>query len=373
MSTDRPSLFRSVRGAAYQQAVKIMFRISPERIHGMMTSALEKVSHSPALLRAMDKAWVVKDSRLEQTIAGVTFPRPLGLAAGFDKDAREVNVWGPIGFGFAEVGTVTHVPQPGNPIPRLFRLPADRALLNRMGFNNESARAAAIRLQSHRSSVPVGVNLGKSKITEPEQANNDYRQSARVVDPVADYLVINVSSPNTPGLRNLQAVESLRPIVQAVQAESSRPLFVKIAPDLSDEDIDAVVDLAIEMGITGLIATNTTISRDNLKTDASYVRALGAGGISGAPVAARSLEVLRRINSRSRGKLVLVGVGGIETPKQAWERIGAGASLLQGYTPLIYGGPDWIRDIHRGIAKQLTRHGIENLADAVGRGLPWID
>ncbi|MCX2163751.1 quinone-dependent dihydroorotate dehydrogenase [Corynebacterium auriscanis] len=373
MNTNQPSPFRAVRGAVYRQAVKAMFRIPPERIHGQMTVALEKVSNSPAALQALERAWVVNDSRLSQNIAGITFPRPLGLAAGFDKDAREVNVWGAIGFGAAEVGTVTHLAQPGNPVPRLFRLPEDRALLNRMGFNNESARAAAMRLQNHRSTVPVGVNLGKSKITEPEQADNDYRQSARVVDSVADYLVINVSSPNTPGLRDLQAVASLRPIIAAVQSESSRPLFVKIAPDLSDEDIDAVVDLAIESGLTGLIATNTTISREGLKTDSSYVRALGAGGISGAPVAVRSLEVLRRIHARAQGKLVLVSVGGIETAQQAWERIGAGAHLLQGYTALIYGGPDWIRDIHLGISQQLTRHGLSNLADAVGKGLPWVD
>ncbi|WP_273351868.1 quinone-dependent dihydroorotate dehydrogenase [Corynebacterium resistens] len=373
MNTSQPSLFRSIRGVAYKQAVKAMFRVPPERIHGQMTAILEKVSASPAVLNALSKAWVVNDSRLAQKVAGITFPRPLGLAAGFDKDAREVNVWGAIGFGSAEVGTVTHLAQPGNPVPRLFRLPEDRALLNRMGFNNESARAAAMRLQSHRSSVPVGVNLGKSKLTEPDQADNDYRQSARVVDSVADYLVINVSSPNTPGLRDLQAVESLRPIIAAVQEESSRPLFVKIAPDLSDEDIDAVVDLALETGLTGLIATNTTILRDNLKTDAEYVRSLGAGGISGAPVAQRSLEVLHRIYARAQGKLVLVSVGGIETPQQAWERIGAGANLLQGYTALIYGGPDWIRDIHRGISEQLTRHGVKTLADAVGKSLPWID
>src|SRR5699024_3738708 len=191
----------------------------------------------------------------------ICFDRPLGLAAGFDKNAEEFHIWGPLGFGYSELGTLTSVAQPGNPTPRLFRLPEDRAILNRMGFNNDGAIAAAQRLSRRRCLEPVGVNLGKAKITPAELAPNDYRESARAVKDVADYLVINVSSPNTPGLLALQAVDSLRPIVAAVQEEADLPLFVKIAPDLSDEDIDAVTDLAIELGVTGLIATNTTISR----------------------------------------------------------------------------------------------------------------
>lgn len=318
----------------------------------------------------MRRLLVIDDPVLAQTVAGLDFPRPLGLAAGFDKNATEVDIWGPLGFGFAEVGTVTAAAQPGNPTPRLFRLSADRALLNRMGFNNDGAAVAAARLQGRVEPEPVGVNLGKTKVTPADLAPQDYRSSARAVDAVADYLVINVSSPNTPGLRDLQAVESLRPIIEAVREVSSRPLFVKIAPDLSDEDVDAVTDLSLDLGITGLIATNTTISRDNLGTPG--VRQLGAGGVSGPPVAARALDVLRRIRRRAGDRLILIGVGGIETPRQAWERISAGAALLQGYTGLIYGGPDWIRDIHLGLADQVRRQGFDSIAEAVGAERPWI-
>ena len=201
----------------------------------------------------------------------------------------------------------------------------------------------------------------------------DYRRSASLLGDLADYLVVNVSSPNTPGLRDLQAVESLRPILQAVQEATSAPVLVKIAPDLSDEDIDAVADLALELGLDGIVATNTTISREGLSTPAAEVEAMGAGGISGPPVADRALEVLRRLYARVGDKLVLIGVGGISTPQQAWERITAGATLLQGYTGLIYGGPDWIRDIHLGIAMQLRHHGLANIKDAVGSELPWAD
>lgn len=366
-------MLKKIRHGAYQVALKGMFTLRPERIHGLMSRGLQQVAGSRAALSAMDGALAVHDDALSQQIAGLTFPRPLGLAAGFDKDAKEVDAWGPLGFGFAEIGTVTALAQPGNPTPRLFRLPKDKAILNRMGFNNEGSRAAAMRLQKRSTDIPVGANLGKSKLVAAEIADRDYRESAKAIGGVADYLVINVSSPNTPGLRDLQAVESLRPIIRAVQEESTRPLFVKIAPDLSDEDIDQVCDLAIEMGVTGLIATNTTISREGLKTPAHEVKAMGAGGISGAPVAARALEVLRRLAARADGKLVLIGVGGIDSPRVAWERISAGANLIQGYTPFIYGGPDWIREIHQGLSAQLKAHGLENISQAVGSGLPWVE
>ena len=202
---------------------------------------------------------------------------------------------------------------------------------------------------------------------------DDYRQCASVLGDLADYVVVNVSSPNTPGLRDLQAVESLRPIMEAVVESTSSPVLVKIAPDLSDEDIDAVADMAVEVGLAGIVATNTTISREGLSTPANEVAAMGAGGVSGPPVAERSLEVLKRLHARVGEKLVLVSAGGISTPEQAWERITAGASLLQGYTGLIYGGPDWIRDIHRGIAQQIHAHGLSTISEAVGSGLEWID
>ncbi|HJC84510.1 MAG TPA: quinone-dependent dihydroorotate dehydrogenase [Candidatus Corynebacterium faecigallinarum] len=365
------SLFRRARGRVYATSLKVMFRLRPERIHGLMSTALTATAAVTPARDALRRTLVVDDPVLSQTIAGIAFPRPLGLAAGFDKNATEVDVWGPLGFGYSEVGTVTAVAQPGNPTPRLFRLSRDGALLNRMGFNNDGARSAITRLSRRCEPEPVGLNLGKTKMTPPERAAADYFESARTVRDNADYLVINVSSPNTPGLRDLQAVESLRPIVDAVRSASDLPLFVKIAPDLSDEDIDAVTDLALELGLTGLIATNTTISRDGLATPASEVTALGAGGVSGIPVAERALEVLQRIRQRAGDDLVLIGVGGISTAQQAWERINAGASLLQGYTGFIYGGPDWIRDIHLGLAQQVRRHGLGNISEAVGAGLSW--
>ena len=295
---------------------------------------------------------------------GVSFPGPLGLAAGFDKDGLGLHTWGPLGFGYAEVGTVTAQAQPGNPQPRLFRLPADRGLLNRMGFNNHGAGQLALRLARHHPDVPIGVNIGKSKATPPERAVDDYRSSARLLGPLAAYLVVNVSSPNTPGLRDLQAVEALRPILTAVLAETSTPVLVKIAPDLSDEDVDAVADLAVELGLAGIVATNTTISRAGLRTPG--VDALGPGGISGPPVADRALAVLRRLRARVGDQLVLISVGGIETAEDAWQRITAGAALLQGYTGFVYGGGLWAKGIHDGIAARLHAGGFASLAEAVG-------
>lgn len=266
---------------------------------------------------------------------------------------------------------MTASPQPGNPTPRLFRLPADKAILNRMGFNNAGAAQVAGNLRRRTSEDVIGINIGKTKVVPAEKAIDDYRRSAALLGDLADYLVVNVSSPNTPGLRDLQAVDSLRPILKAVQETTSTPVLVKIAPDLGADDIDAVADLAVELGLDGIVATNTTISREGLVTPTRTVEDMGAGGISGAPLAERSLDVLRQLYARVGKDLVLIGVGGISTPQQAWERIAAGATLLQGYTGLIYGGPDWIRDIHLGIAAQLRAHGLSNIAEAVGSELPW--
>jgi dihydroorotate dehydrogenase len=301
---------------------------------------------------------------LETTIFGVRFPGPLGLAAGFDKDGSGLKTWGALGFGYAEVGTVTARPQPGNPAPRMFRLADDRALLNRMGFNNHGAGALAAKLSRNVSEVPIGANIGKTKTTPAEAAVDDYSESARLVGPLASFLVVNVSSPNTPGLRDLQAVESLRPILAAVRAQTTTPVLVKIAPDLSDSDVDEIADLAVELGLAGIVATNTTVSRDGLITPG--VAELGAGGISGAPVAQRSVEVLRRLYRRVGDRLVLISVGGIETADDAWERITAGASLLQGYTGFVYGGGLWAKHIHDGLAQRLHDGGFASLADAVG-------
>jgi dihydroorotate dehydrogenase len=286
---------------------------------------------------------------------GLDLPSPLGLAAGFDKDAAHLDALTALGFGFVEVGTVTAEPQAGNPRPRMFRLPADRALVNRMGFNNAGADAAAARLARprDRGSV-VGVNIGKTKTAQDAAA--DYRASASRLAPLADYLVINVSSPNTPGLRDLQAVDELRALIVTVRdavAAAGRPipLLVKIAPDLADADVDAIADLAVEVGLDGLVATNTTVSRDGLETDRASVAAAGAGGLSGAPLADRSLAVLRRLRDRVGEDMVLVSVGGVETPQDAWARLQAGATLVQAYTAFVYGGPLWPARMQRGLAR----------------------
>jgi dihydroorotate dehydrogenase len=308
---------------------------------------------------------------------GRELPGPLGLAAGFDKDAEGPDALGMLGFAFVEVGTVTTHPQPGNPKPRLFRLPADRALINRMGFNNHGAAAAAARLRNRRASgFTVGANIGKSKVTPESEAVADYTASARLLADVADYLVVNVSSPNTPGLRDLQAVTHLRPLLVAVretldEASTRRiPLLVKIAPDLADEDIDAIADLALELGLDGIIATNTTIARDHLATSPAEVQAAGPGGLSGAPLKQRALQVLRQLHARTGGRLVLIAAGGIETADDAWERIQAGATLVQAYTGFIYGGPRWPHHIHTGLASRTRQAGLATIQQAVGANQP---
>ena len=344
----------------------MFFLVPPERIHTIVFALLRMVTAPKPLRNGLSRWLAPHDPVLETTVFGVRFPGPVGLAAGFDKNGSGLKTWGALGFGYAEVGTVTARAQPGNPQPRMFRLADDRALLNRMGFNNHGAGELALKLSRAVPDVPIGANIGKTKSTPPEDAVEDYTESARLVGPLASFLVVNVSSPNTPGLRDLQAVESLRPILAAVVAETSTPVLVKIAPDLADDDIDEIADLAVELGLAGIVATNTTISRSGLATPG--VDELGAGGISGPPVAQRSVEVLRRLYARAGDQLTLISVGGIETADDAWERITAGASLLQGYTGFIYGGGLWAKHIHDGIAQRLRAGGFASLADAVGSG-----
>jgi dihydroorotate dehydrogenase len=319
------------------------------------------------------RTWLTpSDPVLRVRAFGRDLPGPLGLAAGFDKDALGPDALGMLGFAFVEVGTVTAQPQPGNPKPRMFRLPRDRALINRMGFNNHGAAAAAERLRSRRGrSLTVGANIGKTKAVPESGAAGDYAASARLLAGVADYLVINVSSPNTPGLRDLQAVTHLRPLVTAVrdalESTGTRiPLLVKIAPDLADDDIDAIADLALELGLDGIIATNTTITRDHLATSPAAVAAAGAGGLSGAPLKDHSLHVLCRLRARVGNRITLVAAGGIETPDDAWERIQAGATLLQAYTGFVYGGPLWPHHIHRGLARRTREAGLASIRQAIG-------
>ena len=327
--------------------------------------------------RVPGAAWLLgrwlgpQDPVLRVRALGLEFPGPLGLAAGFDKDARGTRGLAALGFGFVEVGTVTARAQPGNPRPRMFRLTADRALVNRMGFNNAGAAAAAARLgrsrgRRARGGPVVGVNIGKTRAVPDADAAADYAASARAVAAVADYVVVNVSSPNTPGLRDLQAADRLRPVLVAVRAaldaaapERHVPLLVKIAPDLADADVDAVADLALELSLDGIIATNTTVSRDGLASPAAEVAAAGAGGLSGPPLRARSLAVLRRLHARAGDRLVLIAAGGIETPDDAWERLRAGATLVQAYTAFVYGGPLWPRRMHAGLARRLAKGRVE--------------
>jgi dihydroorotate dehydrogenase len=312
-----------------------------------------------------------RDPVLRVRALGLEFPGPVGLAAGFDKDARGTRGLGALGFGFVEVGTVTARAQPGSDRPRLFRLTADRALVNRMGFNNAGAAAAAARLRGRGTGGPiVGVNIGKSRAASEEEVAADYAASARAVAGVADYVVVNVSSPNTPGLRDLQAAERLRPVLTAVRAALDEaaaqrvPLLVKIAPDLADADIDAVADLALELGLDGIVATNTTVSRDGLVSPPAEIAAAGAGGLSGAPLRARALAVLERLRARVGDRLVLVSVGGIETPQDAWERLRAGATLVQAYTGFVYGGPLWPWRMHAGLARLAKEAGLASIGEA---------
>ena len=323
-----------------------------------------------------------RDPRLEQTLFGCRFANPLGLAAGFDKNGVAAAIWHLFGFGFAELGTVTWQVQPGNPRPRLFRLAEERAALNRMGFNNEGARG--VRRLLERQQLPpagqrpavLGINLGKSKLASLDQAPDDYAASLELLAPLADYAVVNVSSPNTPGLRDLQEETLLRRLVERLRRlPACPPLLVKIAPDLEDDAIDAIARLAYEEGLAGVIAVNTSQQRFGLEqrrlAQTGRLLAEEAGGLSGRPLRGRALEVLRRLRATAGPALPLIGVGGVESPQDAWERIVAGASLVQVYTGWIYEGPELVPRILEGLSAQIDRHGLRTLGEAVGSGLPW--
>ncbi|MEX5270357.1 quinone-dependent dihydroorotate dehydrogenase [Kocuria sabuli] len=343
----------------------VFSRMDPEKAHRVGFAGI-RAARAVRLSTAL-RVYTRPDPALEVQALGLRFPSPFGLAAGFDKGAEGIGALTDLGFGHVEIGTVTAQAQPGNPRPRLFRLVDDRAVVNRMGFNNDGAAAVAPRLAAARRELeadhrgrarPVlGVNIGKTKVVPLEDAVDDYLQSTRTLAPLADYLVVNVSSPNTPGLRQLQEIESLRPLLSAVgtaadeAADRHVPLLVKIAPDLSDEDVLAVADLALDLGLDGIVATNTTISREGLVSDPAAVEACGAGGLSGTPVRRRSLEVLRLLRERVGDRLVLVSVGGVSTAEDVQERLAAGATLVQGYTGFLYEGPFWARRINQGLAR----------------------
>ena len=290
-------------------------------------------------------------------VMGLEFKGPFGMAAGFDKNAEMIKELGQLGFSHVEIGTVTRHAQVGNPKPRLFRLKKDLSLINRMGFNNEGADAVSKRLEKLRSSgssLPIiGVNIGKSKITELEDAVSDYEYSAEKLAPFADYIAVNVSSPNTPGLRSLQAIDQLEPILKAVISKAAgKPVLVKIAPDLADEDVVAVAALATKLRLAGVIATNTTVSRAGLRTDSQRVSAMGAGGLSGPILKERSLEVMKLLRANLPSEIVIVSVGGVFSPTDVSQRLELGASLVQGYTGFVYEGPLWARKINRGLISQ---------------------
>lgn len=289
-------------------------------------------------------------------VMGLEFKGPFGMAAGFDKNAEMVKELGQLGFSHVEIGTVTRHAQDGNPKPRLFRLKKDLSLINRMGFNNEGADAVSKRLEKLRSSgatLPIiGVNIGKSKITELEDSVSDYQYSAEKLAPFADYMAVNVSSPNTPGLRSLQAIDQLEPILRAVIAKAAgKPVLVKIAPDLADEDVVAVAALATKLRLAGVIATNTTVSRAGLRTDSQRVSSMGAGGLSGPVLKDRSIEVLKLLRANLPNEIAIVSVGGVFTPTDVLQRLELGAALVQGYTGFVYEGPLWARKINRGLLR----------------------
>ena len=383
----------------YQSGVRpLLFSVlktDAEWLHNRTLQVLElaaRTQSNPAtsqMLSRLQKSLGVQDSRLEQSLWGLSLKNPVGLAAGFDKNGVAADIWANFGFGFAELGTVTCQPQPGNPQPRLFRLTQDSAALNRMGFNNQGAAAMAARFQrAHKqpsfdtsrpmpqSRFPLGINLGKSKVTPLEQAAADYLESFKLLKDWGDYFVVNVSSPNTPGLRSLQDAAGLSTILEILQQENRyiKPILVKIAPDLESEDLASILDLAKTYQLAGIIATNTTIRRDGLKTqilpETGKPIAEEAGGISGLPVRERSTEVIRFIWKYTKGELPIIGVGGIFTAEDAWEKIAAGASLIQVYTGWVYEGPWMVRRILQGLLQKLEERGFSSISEAVGSDNP---
>jgi dihydroorotate dehydrogenase len=331
----------------------VLTRLDPERAHHLAFAFIRAL---PTLgIGRLVRLATRPRADLSVRTLGLRFDSPFGVAAGFDKDGKGVLGLGQLGFSHVEVGTLTAIAQPGNERPRLFRLIPDRAVVNRMGFNNRGADVAAERLRriAGRPDRPVlGVNIGKSRVVAVEDATADYLASASILAPVADYLVVNVSSPNTPGLRGLQELDMLAPLLEAVKGVAGEvPLLVKIAPDLTDDEVARIAELVVRIGLDGIIATNTTISREGLLTDSAVIGAAGAGGLSGAPLAARSLEVLRLIRSIVPAELCVISVGGVETAADVAERLASGATLVQGYTGFIYRGPLWAREINRGLEK----------------------
>lgn len=358
----------------YRLARTPLFALAPETAHEVATAGLNAALATRAARQAARSMLEVRDPALRVSRWGIEFPNPVGLAAGFDKEATTFQSLGALGFGHVEIGTVTAEAQAGNPRPRLFRLETDGALLNRMGFNNAGATAVARRLAGQKIEPVLGINIGKSKVTPLEAAAEDYLRSVDLLLPFARYLVVNVSSPNTPGLRTLQDAEPLRALLRQVVdrvrergAAGRVPVLVKLAPDLTEGQVEEAVGIAREVGVRGIVVANTTISRDGLRTDPARVERMGAGGISGAPLRERALELVRFIHTLTNGEMPIIGVGGIFTAQDAWERILAGASLVQVYTGFIYEGPTIVREINRGLLTRMERAGVRSIEEAVGQ------
>ena len=348
---------------AYRQLFdRVLTRTDAERAHQL---AFRAIRAAQPLTRLVGGRVSRVGGQTTTRVMGLDFTGVLGLAAGFDKNAVGIDALANMGFAFVEIGTVTAEPQPGNPRPRLARLPADRAIVNRMGFNNDGAEVVARRLAErsvdrtgHPAGIPLGVNIGKTKVVAEEDAIRDYEKSTTLLAPHADYLVVNVSSPNTPGLRDLQAVGRLEPLLRAVRSRADDvtgahvPLLVKIAPDLGDEDVLAVADLAVALGLDGIVATNTTISRDDLVSTPTQVESAGGGGLSGPPLRQRATDVVRLLRGRVGPEMTLIGVGGITSLEDAVERLEAGADLLQAYTGFVFEGPWWPARINARLSAQ---------------------
>jgi dihydroorotate dehydrogenase len=336
------------------------FLFDPEKAHHFVFAAIRFMQRIPGVAALTRKLYVVNDPKLATTVFGITFPNPVGLAAGFDKDAKLFDELGAYGFGFVEVGTLTPLAQDGNPKPRMFRLPADGGLINRMGFNNGGAAAAAARLQRRKTNIIIGGNIGKNKVTPNEQAADDYEKCFHTLYPVVDYFVVNVSSPNTPNLRDLQEKEPLMALLMRLKTINAaqpapKPILLKIAPDLTNGQLDDIISIVRDTQIDGVIATNTTISRAALKTPESHIQEIGAGGLSGKPLTNRATEVIRYLSEKSARAFPIIGVGGIHTAQDALEKLEAGASLVQVYTGFIYEGPAIARNINRAIAAHRNR------------------
>lgn len=342
----------------YKQLIRpIFFRLQAEQAHHLATSALQATHNFPGGKALLESLYHFQDTALEKEVFGLKFKNPIGLAAGFDKNAEMVDAMASLGFGFVEIGTLTPRPQPGNPQPRLFRLSDDKSLINRLGFNNGGVEAAVRRLRRRRSDIIVGGNIGKNKVTPNAEAVKDYEICFEALYEVVDYFTVNVSSPNTPDLRELQEKEPLKKLLLHLiglnqQKVRQKPILLKIAPDLNEHQLSDIVEICLEVGMDGIIATNTTIEREGLRTSQARIKTIGAGGLSGQAVRRQATEVIRFLYKISEGKLPIVGVGGVDSASHALEKLEAGASLVQMYTGFVYEGPSVIKEINQAVLRQ---------------------